>query len=72
MLSVTPEPGNARLLPSSNEKINYLNELEETLVIPGFFGVTEKGDICTFSRGGSDITGSSLRPAFIEPLQKLH
>jgi hypothetical protein len=36
----------------SNEKINYLNELEETLVIPGFFGVTEKGDICTFSRGG--------------------
>lgn len=55
---VTPEPGNARLLPSSNEKINYLNELEETLVIPGFFGVTEKGDICTFSRGGSDITGS--------------
>ncbi|GAB2021618.1 aspartate kinase [Pseudolactococcus yaeyamensis] len=57
---VTPEPGNARLLPSSNEKINYLNELEETLIIPGFFGVTEKGDICTFSRGGSDITGSII------------
>ncbi|GFH41381.1 aspartate kinase [Pseudolactococcus insecticola] len=55
---VTPEPGNAQLLQSSYEKINYLNDLEETLVIPGFFGVTEKGQICTFSRGGSDITGS--------------
>lgn len=57
---VTPEPGNARLLASSNDKINYLNDLEETLVIPGFFGVTEQGDICTFSRGGSDITGSII------------
>lgn len=27
-------------------------------VIPGFYGATEEGQICTFSRGGSDITGS--------------
>ena len=30
------------------------------IVIPGFFGVTQDGDICTFSRGGSDITGSII------------
>ncbi|MDR1606584.1 MAG: aspartate kinase [Streptococcaceae bacterium] len=57
---VSAEPSNARLLPSSYEKINYLNTLDETLVIPGFFGVTETGEICTFSRGGSDITGSII------------
>ena len=30
------------------------------IVIPGFFGVTQDGNICTFSRGGSDITGSII------------
>lgn len=55
---VTEEPGDARLLEESNTKINELNDLDGVLVIPGFFGITEKGKICTFSRGGSDITGS--------------
>ncbi|GAA0077862.1 aspartate kinase [Clostridium sp. CTA-5] len=27
-------------------------------VIPGFYGADEKGDIVTFSRGGSDVTGA--------------
>ncbi|MGC3379740.1 aspartate kinase, partial [Enterococcus faecalis] len=31
---------------------------QQILVIPGFFGYTEAGEICTFSRGGSVITGS--------------
>lgn len=57
---VTPEPGNARLLQSSYAKLSALSNLSETLVIPGFFGVTENDDICTFSRGGSDITGSII------------
>lgn len=57
---VTPEPGNARLLQSSYAKLSDLSNLSETLVIPGFFGVTENDDICTFSRGGSDITGSII------------
>ena len=30
----------------------------EPSVVPGFFGANEKGEIITFSRGGSDITGS--------------
>ena len=29
-------------------------------VIPGFYGSDEKGDICLFSRGGSDITGAYI------------
>lgn len=57
---VTPEPGNARLLQSSYAKLSALANLSEILVIPGFFGVTENDAICTFSRGGSDITGSII------------
>lgn len=35
----------------------------EKAVIPGFFGATEDGEIKTFSRGGSDITGSIVASA---------
>lgn len=59
-LIVSDEPGNARLLPSSMDKLYKLRELPGVIVIPGFFGYTEAGDICTFSRGGSDITGSLI------------
>lgn len=55
---VSDEPGNARILPSSLNKINRFKDTEKVLVVPGFFGYTENQDICTFSRGGSDITGS--------------
>lgn len=55
---VSSEPGNARILPSSYDKIEELQNSEEVLIIPGFFGVTVDNQICTFSRGGSDITGS--------------
>lgn len=57
---VTSEPGNARILPSSYDKLETLREADEVLVIPGFFGVTVDGQICTFSRGGSDISGSII------------
>lgn len=36
---------------------NTLKDLEHS-VIPGFYGSNEKGEIQTFSRGGSDVTGS--------------
>lgn len=55
---VSSEPGNARILPSSYDKIEELRNSDEILIIPGFFGVTVDNQICTFSRGGSDITGS--------------
>lgn len=59
-LFVSQEPQNARVLPGSYDHIEKLNQLEGILVIPGFFGVTQDGQICTFSRGGSDITGSLI------------
>ena len=33
---------------------------EDYVVVPGFYGLNEKGKIETFSRGGSDISGSIL------------
>ena len=32
-------------------------------VVPGFYGATEKGEVRTFSRGGSDITGALVARA---------
>lgn len=37
---------------------------EKCYVIPGFYGLDEHGHIKTFSRGGSDITGSIVARAF--------
>ena len=59
-LFVTSEPSDARILPASYDKIEELTNYEEVLVIPGFFGITLDDQICTFSRGGSDITGSII------------
>jgi aspartate kinase len=36
---------------------------ESIVVFPGFFGYTAEGDVATFSRGGSDLTGSILADA---------
>lgn len=55
---VTNEPGNAMILPEAYDELIKLRNREGILVIPGFFGYTKDGKICTFSRGGSDITGS--------------
>lgn len=55
---VTDEPQNARILNQAYPKIRKWRKNPEILVIPGFFGITKEGKICTFSRGGSDITGS--------------
>ncbi len=38
--------------------------LEKGVVVPGFYGVDEFGHIKTFSRGGSDITGSVVTRVF--------
>lgn len=36
---------------------------ENRAVIPGFYGAREDGSVCTFSRGGSDVTGSIVAKA---------
>ncbi|MGX7025440.1 aspartate kinase [Vagococcus hydrophili] len=53
-------PGEAIIKPVAYTKIKQLKELDTVAVIPGFFGYTEEGEICTFSRGGSDVTGSII------------
>lgn len=55
---VSDEPQNARILTKSYTAIYQWRNSEEILVIPGFFGYTEHGDVCTFSRGGSDVSGA--------------
>ncbi|MFD2762317.1 aspartate kinase [Lentibacillus juripiscarius] len=55
---VSDEPGNAQILPESLSALASLREEEGIIVIPGFFGFTKDGQLMTFPRGGSDITGS--------------
>ena len=59
-LLVEDMPGDALIKKEAYPKINELTKLDKVAVIPGFFGMTEDGEICTFSRGGSDVTGSII------------
>ena len=47
----------------TNEELAAILEKHEHAVIPGFYGVMPNGTIKTFSRGGSDITGSIVARA---------
>jgi len=62
-LHVTDEYGHARLLPGALEKLADLAFAKDIIVFPGFFGYTPSGEVVTFSRGGSDITGAILAAA---------
>lgn len=57
---VTDVPDDARILPESYDKIRQWQTTDQLLVVPGFFSYNEAGQICTFSRGGSDITGAIM------------
>lgn len=57
-ISVSNEPGNAQVLPVSYAQLYRMREKDGISVIPGFFGYTQDGQLMTFPRGGSDITGS--------------
>ncbi|MCR5654450.1 MAG: aspartate kinase [Lachnospiraceae bacterium] len=56
------EEGNF-MADKTNEVLGARLENVERAVIPGFFGAKEDGTIKTFSRGGSDITGSIVARA---------
>ena len=62
-MQVTSEYGEARLLDSAYAKLASLKGLDCVGVFPGFFGYDAEGHVATFSRGGSDITGSILAAA---------
>jgi aspartate kinase len=62
-LLVSDEPGNAQVLQEAYGRLSSLNERSGILIFPGFFGYSKEGDVFTFSRSGSDITGSILANA---------
>lgn len=51
------------LSEETNESIKNELAKHETAVIPGFYGAMPNGEIKTFSRGGSDITGAIVARA---------
>ena len=59
-LIVTDVDGYTQVLPESYERLYALREARGIVIFPGFFGYTLDGDVLTFSRSGSDITGSIL------------
>ncbi|MFZ5986478.1 MAG: aspartate kinase [Bacillota bacterium] len=62
-LLLSDEYGNARVLPESYENLKALRDRKGVMIFPGFFGYSKSGDVVTFPRGGSDITGSILAAA---------
>lgn len=62
-LLMSSEFGNAQVLPESFENLKMLNDIDGLIIFPGFFGYTLEGNVATFPRGGSDITGSILAAA---------
>ena len=59
-LLLSDEPGNAQVLPEAYNRLRSLSERPGITIFPGFFGYSKEGNIVTFSRGGSDITGAIL------------
>jgi aspartate kinase len=59
-LLLSDEPGNAQVLPEAYNHLRSLSERPGITIFPGFFGYSKEGNIVTFSRGGSDITGAIL------------
>ncbi len=64
-LIVTPVFGDAQPVADISLSLASLKRLipDQILVFPGFFGYTTDGDVATFSRGGSDLTGAILSEA---------
>lgn len=60
---MSDEFGNAMVLPESYERLRALRQAPGVSIFPGFFGYTRTGEVATFPRGGSDITGAILAAA---------
>ena len=52
--------GNARIKSINSQKIIYLFHKGYIVIIAGFQGITEKSEITTFGRGGSDTTAVAI------------
>ncbi|MHA0855575.1 aspartate kinase [Paenibacillus sp. CMAA1364] len=58
-----PVHGKARIVDILPERVQAALELGKIVVVAGFQGMTEDGEITTFGRGGSDTTAVSLAAA---------
>lgn len=62
---VTGAPRASELVEASYARIAQFNIADdERIVVPGFFAYDADGNLATFARGGSDITGSILARGF--------
>ncbi|MCP4138283.1 MAG: aspartate kinase [bacterium] len=59
-LIVNDNFGDASVKPVAYKNLKKLLSHDCVAVIPGYYGITEKGDVAVFSRGGSDLTGGEL------------
>ncbi|MCF2646782.1 MULTISPECIES: aspartate kinase [Bacillaceae] len=55
--------GNARILNMQTEKVQKQIQDGKVVIVAGFQGVTEAGDITTLGRGGSDTTAVAIAAA---------
>ena len=55
---------NARIINMRIEEINHFLDDSGVAVIPGFQGISKKGDITTIGRGGSDATAVAVAKIF--------
>lgn len=62
-LLLSDDFGNAQVLPDSFRNLASLRDEKEIVIFPGFFGYTKQGEVATFPRGGSDITGAIVAAA---------
>jgi aspartate kinase len=52
--------GNAKVLPATHANLKESLKDGQIYIIPGYYGITLKGDIAVLSRGGSDLTGGEV------------
>ena len=57
-LMVSDNANDARVLSETYQNLSKWRQTPQLLIVPGFYGITNAGDIATFSRGGSDISGA--------------
>jgi aspartate kinase len=63
MIRTSPEHTRARIEDISTEKISQFLREGEIVIVPGFQGVTDNGELTTLGRGGSDTTAVALAAA---------
>ncbi len=52
--------GNAKVMPGTYVNLKDSITDDGIAIIPGYYGITLKGDIAVLSRGGSDLTGGEV------------